>query len=164
MKIGQLKGVGPKKEKILKEMDLHYIDDLLYFFPRKYVDKTKIADLKFHKSGTDGVVSGTIIDIKVKKNYGKKDIMTIKVESQGFIGEILFFNAHYLKNKIKFQKEYFFYGKIEIKGKIFKMIHPEIEESEKKDFLIIEPIYTLPIGLGQKNIRNFIKQSLIFRI
>jgi ATP-dependent DNA helicase RecG len=164
LKIAQLKGVGPKKEKILKEMDLHYIDDLLYFFPRKYIDKTKIADLKFHKSGNDGVVSGTIIDIKVKKNYGKKDIMTIKVESQGFIGEILFFNAHYLKNKIKFQKEYFFYGKIEIKGKLFKMIHPEIEESEKKDFLIIEPVYSLPMGLGQKNIRDFIKQSLVFRI
>ncbi|MBN2260981.1 MAG: ATP-dependent DNA helicase RecG [Clostridiales bacterium] len=164
MKVKQLKGVGPKKEKLLSEMELLETDDLLYYFPTKYIDKSVLYNLAQLKSGDSAVIKGTVVDLKVRKNYGKKDMLVLKVESDGFIGEAIFFQADYLKNKFKFQHEYYIFGKIDISGKTFKVIHPEMVESVQENFLGIEPVYKIPGELSQKNMRDFIRQSLSFEI
>lgn len=160
MKINKIKGIGPKKEKILNEMGISEDIDLLYYFPRKYLDKSKILQIDKIRGFEIGTIICTIINIKTKKSFNGKELLTINVESQGNIGEIIFFNASYLKDYLKFQKDYFFYGRVEKSGKYFKMVHPEFASTEKKDFLSVEPSYPLSFGISQKDIRKFVKSLL----
>ena len=39
--ITYLKGVGPNRGAKLKKLGIEIIDDLLYHFPRRYIDRTK---------------------------------------------------------------------------------------------------------------------------
>jgi len=160
MKINKIKGIGPKKEKILNEMGIFEDVDLLYYFPRKYLDKSKILQIDKIRGFEIGTIICTIINIKTRKSFNGKELLTIDVESQGNIGEIIFFNASYFKDQLKFQKDYFFYGKVEKSGKYFKMVHPEFASTGKKDFLSVEPSYPLSFGISQKDIRKFVKSLL----
>ena len=37
--ITDLRGVGPKKAAALKKLNIHTLEDLLFFFPRDYEDR-----------------------------------------------------------------------------------------------------------------------------
>ena len=39
--VANLKGVGKKRVEMLKKLNIETVEDLLYFFPRKYEDRRK---------------------------------------------------------------------------------------------------------------------------
>ena len=160
MKISQIKGIGPKKEKLFKLIGVETSNDLLHIFPKRYIDKSHLSVINEIVNNSAAVIRGTIIDLKEKRNFNKKDMIQIKIESDGYIGDVIFFNAHYMKNNFKFQKDYYFYGKIEKRGMTFKMVHPEFSPIEDENFLSIEPSYSLPDGISQRNMRQYVSQQL----
>ena len=40
--IQYIKGVGPRRAQVLESLNIYTIKDLLYYFPRKYLDRTSI--------------------------------------------------------------------------------------------------------------------------
>ena len=40
--ISKVKGIGPKKTELLGKLKITTVEDLLYFFPRRYEDRTKV--------------------------------------------------------------------------------------------------------------------------
>ncbi|MCM8810747.1 MAG: hypothetical protein NC917_03765, partial [Candidatus Omnitrophica bacterium] len=47
--LNQIKGIGREREKILKKLGIEKVEDILFYFPRKYLNLkkiTKICDLK----------------------------------------------------------------------------------------------------------------------
>ena len=61
-----LKGVGPRRANILKQNNIYTIDDLLRYYPRKYLDRTNIKYIREVKIGEEAVVIGKI------KSFGMK--------------------------------------------------------------------------------------------
>ena len=43
--IQYIKGVGPKRANVLESLNIFTIKDLLYYFPRKYVDRTSLSTI-----------------------------------------------------------------------------------------------------------------------
>ncbi|MBR2644464.1 MAG: hypothetical protein IKD54_04155 [Clostridia bacterium] len=55
MQLSDLKGIGPKRIELLKQLNIESTDDLLRFYPREYLDDThcqKISELKEGQKAT----------------------------------------------------------------------------------------------------------------
>ena len=68
-----IKGVGPKRAHALKKLDIETAGDLLYHFPRRYLDRSTVANIADLKRGQQVTVVGKI----ESKNY-------IKTQRGGF--------------------------------------------------------------------------------
>ena len=68
-----LKGVGPKVAYLLNKLGVYSVSDLLYYFPRKYVDystRTRIKDLEIGETTTIFGVIKNVEAFNTKNNLG----------------------------------------------------------------------------------------------
>ncbi|MBT3449850.1 MAG: ATP-dependent DNA helicase RecG [Bacteroidetes Order II. Incertae sedis bacterium] len=57
-----LKGVGPRRSDVLKQAGVTSVNDLLSYYPRRYLDRTSVVRIAEMKSGSDPVtVVGTVV-------------------------------------------------------------------------------------------------------
>ena len=157
-----LKGIGPKKAERLAAYGIFTVEDLLRCFPKKYQDRrtaTRISDLK---PGDTVLIRCRIASGSYSGyRYKKRAPLTLKVSDDTGTTEIVFFNGSYLKNVFKTGQEYFFYGKVtENRGRL-QMAHPEFINAEAgAEMTGIIPVYPLPEGFSQNEIRKMIRQAL----
>ena len=65
--IQYLKGVGPKRGRVLKSFGIETIKDLIRNFPRKYLDRTNVKPINEIKINEKVVIIGTIISFGIKR-------------------------------------------------------------------------------------------------
>ncbi len=64
MKISKLKGISSNKLSALAKEGIHYAQDLLFFFPRRYLDRTNVQKIgQLQGIGEEVTVVGTISQI-----------------------------------------------------------------------------------------------------
>ena len=158
--INQIKGIGKQKQNCFKKMGIEKVEDLLFYFPRKYINLREIKKISNLKEGEKVTVKGSIIAREEKKGYGKVNYLKVAVSDGTGILYIIFFNQIYLKNVFQIGKTFIFYGKVEFFNKEMEMINPFYEEYEGKKIDWILPVYPLTKGLSQKIIRKTVKHVL----
>jgi len=139
--------VGPKRAELLETIGVKSVGDLLYYFPRRYLDRSVITPIYQIKVNENTTVVGTVSAIqRIRGGRGKsRFIMTVSDET-GSIQCIWFRGFHYIQKQFKkgdvvafSQKVTFYHG--------FQMIHPDYDLLNKEgegDFLhtgTIIPIY-----------------------
>ncbi len=127
--ITYLKGVGPKKAEILKnEAQIETIADLLYYFPFKYVDRSKFHTIREIQGNEQYIqIIGEFISFYREGAADKERLIGIFKDQTGQIEILWFKGLKYFERNIKPNKKYLLFGKPSIfKGKI-SIIHPEIE-------------------------------------
>ncbi|MBN1398999.1 MAG: ATP-dependent DNA helicase RecG [Bacteroidetes bacterium] len=99
-----IKGVGPKRAEALSDLGITSIKDLLYYFPRGYLDRSqvvRIADLRKHvENGRPVTVFAEVFRQEARRTKrGNKLIflLTVKDES-GFLTCVWFEGFQWLKN------------------------------------------------------------------
>ena len=161
-KVSSIKGVGDKRAKLLKNLKIDTIDDLLHLFPRKYEDRREVITIMEAQPGKDVLVHGRVISKRMGGNpYNKKTPLKVNVHEESANLEVLFFNGKYLSNYFSIGCEYTFYGKINISSGKRQMAHPEFHKmGEAEDVRGIFPVYPLTDGLTQAAIRKLQKTVL----
>ncbi|MFZ2357368.1 MAG: hypothetical protein WAW67_06090, partial [Candidatus Omnitrophota bacterium] len=56
-----LKGIGPKRAKEFKKIGIESIDDFLYYFPRRYEDRTNFVDILELKEGVTQTIKAQVL-------------------------------------------------------------------------------------------------------
>jgi ATP-dependent DNA helicase RecG len=128
--IEYLKGVGPKKGTILrKELEIFTYNDLLYYFPFRYVDRTVINKVKDIPQ-IEGYVQlkGKITSFKETGKGRGKRLTAIFRDDSGAIELIWFTGASWLIKTLKLNTPYKLYGKAKQFGLKWNISHPELEE------------------------------------
>ena len=120
-------GLGSKRTTALKESGIETVGDLLYHFPRRYVDRSiivPIAELSDYVD-TSCAVIGTITKTKVER--GRKPRLRIQVSDETGTFEALWFHGiPFLRKMLLKGKMLLLYGKIR-KFTTFQMSHPLVE-------------------------------------
>ena len=156
-----LKGVGPQKSSVLKNLGFFYVKDLILNLPIHYIDRRKIIPLNQIKSGE--LLSQIVkIDAIFFKTRGKKSIEILCSNQTGSI-TLIFFNIYK-----RFLDSWKVGDKVAISGKAkwhygeMQMIHPDImvQYSRASEVFIIEPVYSASIRMSSKIIRSIIKTIL----
>ncbi len=163
--VDKIKGVGYRRKKIFLKAGIKTLKDLLYFRPRKYIDRRLIKKIKDIKEGEEVVVMGKIFTRGERKTRDKKLFIVIIRDDTGFM-ELVFVNTPYMKDYFPLDKEIIVSGKVKRFGFIYQIFHPEFEILDKKRSDLIHagkivPIYS-SIGKELKSqiLRKIIHEAL----
>lgn len=127
--IKYLPGVGPKKAEILnKEIDVFSVEDLLHYYPYKYIDKSRI----YYIHEIDGnmpyiQLKGRITAFETMGEGRNKRLVAHFTDGTGFIDLVWFQGARYIADKYKVNLTYLVFGKPTAFGNKFNIAHPDIE-------------------------------------
>jgi ATP-dependent DNA helicase RecG len=162
-----LHGIGPSRAKILAAAGIATVEDLLYYFPRRYQDRTtftRIADLK---EGQVYTVQAQVLAKGERSSFYRRSFHIIQAEVQDASGRLscVWFNQPYLKDYVTPGARLILYGKVERYGKALQMSAPEFELLSDEDSDSLErgkivPVYTVPPGMSQRALRKLIRETL----
>jgi len=166
--ITYLKGVGPKRAEVLKkELSIVTFEDMLNYFPFRYVDKSKFYKVKDVTSDTTWFqLKGRVTDLVPVGDKRTKYITANFTDDTGTIGLVWFRGLQWVKNRFEPGKEYVIFGKPSIFKNRFNFVHPEIEDVVDSQPAImgnrLEGIYRTTeklknIGLGSRAFSKVMK-------
>ena len=158
--IEYLKGVGPQRGELLrKELGIHRYEDLINFFPNRYIDRTRYFKInELQKNDTEVQIIGKIINVKtVEFGKAKKRLVATFVDETGQI-ELTWFQGHkWIRESLKINIPYVIFGKTNNFNGQFSMAHPEMElysEHEKSLRSAMQPVYPSTETLTNRGISN----------
>lgn len=189
-----LKGVGPKRAEILMKEGFYNCKDLLNYFPRSYIDRSRVDSLKalsiklIKDKNYDEIdindfnlkseitVLARISDMQVKE-FGKRGFLKIIIrDDTGGRASIMFWNYYdYYKKLYKVGDLISVSGKVEIDT--FNQItfnQPELQkfddDSDEEDFKgSIIPVYRITDkmkrgGINNRNFRTIVNNALLIEL
>lgn len=137
-----LPSIGPERAKILAtEHNIVTVEDLLNYYPYKYVDRSKIWKIK-DLSGVDEYVQirGQFTYLTIETTSKRRLLRATFEDDTGSIGCVWFDGIKYIAPKIKLYKEYVIYGKTGEYKNSFNIEHPKIYELSQFEANIVNPI------------------------
>ncbi|MFZ4679055.1 MAG: ATP-dependent DNA helicase RecG, partial [Flavobacterium sp.] len=165
--IEYLKGVGPQRGELLrKELNIHRYEDLVNFYPNRYIDRTRYYKInELQKNDSEVQIIGKIIHIKtVEFGKAKKRLVATFVDETGEL-ELVWFQGHkWIRDSLKLNVPYVIFGKVTSFGNIFNMAHPEMEllaEHEQSLRSAMQPIYPSTETLTNRGISNRVVNKMM---
>ena len=168
IKLDSLKGFGEKRYSSLKKSNLSSVADLLRFFPKKHIDRSKIKKIvEIDESDIDKEVTmiGSILKVSVFTTRSRLRITTLSISDSSGNVKAKWFGPQYIESRFKEGDDVALSGKPDIKktGSIeFK--NPTIEKfadiEELNETGSLIPIYPKVDGISSAVIRKALKEVL----
>ncbi|MCB1176458.1 MAG: ATP-dependent DNA helicase RecG, partial [Leptospiraceae bacterium] len=163
-----LKGIGEKKATVLQKSGFVNLQDLLYYLPRRYLDRNFTKDI-FLKPGEIVTLVAEVVDSYLAHGKKSRLITTIKTERGEKISLVYFKGLQYFKNFLKPKMSIVVSGKLEFfRG--LQIIHPEVEilsGGEDADLMHlgrIIPLYPSSESLKEEGLDSRGFRRLIFQV
>ena len=155
-----LKGVGETRAKHLEKLGIFSIGALLRYYPKRYEDWnniTKISEAPLNETVClKGMIIERVTDVTIK---GGKTLTKTTISDLNGTLPLVFFNNKYVKNSLKENEEYLFFGKVTLdKYGSRTMLSPKFELAGEKQRL--RPIYKANSNLTSKNIEKIVETAL----
>lgn len=159
-----LRGVGPKRALVFQKLGIHTLRDILYFFPRRYEDRSHFITLDKIPLRDYVTCRGEVLDVKFKPIRGMPILEVLMGDASGTLRAV-WFNQPYLRKQFEVGQQVIFYGKVEPYKDDLQMSNPDfeiMENSEEESIHMgrITPIYPLTKGLFQRSLRGILKEAL----
>ena len=167
-----INGLGPAREKVLNDKGLFTLNDFLYYFPRKHLDRTSINSINELSKGDSGTIIASVQTFGEKPIRKGKIFQVIVSDGTGILTLSWFNGGRYIKKMMKIGLRLVIFGKVEWYNG-FVITHPEFEildEGENNVFSSgMMPIYPMTkefasIGLEQRRLRKIIQTILDSKI
>ena len=154
--VSSIPKIGPKYKVLLKKLEIQTIGDLLYHFPFRYEDFTKLVKIKDVQVTNENItIQGILGGIENIFTRNRKRITkAVLVDETGSI-DVIWFNSHFLKNTLEQNRTYNLSGKVGSFNSKKALIAPEYErvgESALNTGRLV-PIYPETSGLSSKWLR-----------
>ena len=156
--IEYLKGVGPLRADVLKkEAQIFTFNDLLNYFPFRYIDKSKIYKINEIKSDTVFMqVKGTVSNFREAGDKRAKRLTAQLSDDSGSIELVWFKGLNWIKKFILPGKEYLVFGKPSYFKNKLNIVHPEmvslLEASDSENTMKFQPVYSSSEKLDAKGL------------
>lgn len=130
--IKYLQGVGPKRAELLdKELGIKTINDLLTYYPYKYVDRSRVYKINEIDGNMPYVqLCGQILSFDNVVGEGRnKRLVAHFSDGSGIIDLVWFQGIKYATSNYKVRTPYLIFGKPTVFNGRINIAHPEIEEA-----------------------------------
>jgi ATP-dependent DNA helicase RecG len=159
----QLAGVGSQIAKRLEKINIVTVQDLLFYLPAYYQDRSYVTPLNNLIVDMQVLVEGEIADVQIMRTPRSNLICRISDKN----GELFIRFLHFYREQQKVFKigaKIRCYGVVRFNRLGFEMIHPEYQITTANKFAPIEktltPTYPTTEGLSQNILRKIIMQAL----
>ncbi|HIA80242.1 MAG TPA: ATP-dependent DNA helicase RecG [Candidatus Marinimicrobia bacterium] len=163
-----LSGVGSRRAEILVAHQIVYIRDLLYYFPRRHLDRTTVTPIRKLVRDESHSIIGQVETFGEKSTRRGKIFQVIISDGTGLLILTWFNGIRYVKHLFKIGDRLAVHGKIEWYNG-FSIIHPEFDKLEENDDLLstgsVIPLYPLThelrsAGIEQRVFRKMMREVL----
>lgn len=168
--IEYLKGVGPQRGELLrKEVGIHKYEDLLNFYPNRYIDRTRYYKInELNNNVAEVQIIGKIINIKtVEFGKAKKRLVAVFVDETGQM-ELTWFQGHkWIRDTLKLNTPYVIFGKVTSFNGQYNMAHPEMEllnEHEQSLRSAMQPVYPSTETLTNRGVSNRVVNKMMQQV
>lgn len=130
-----LPGVGPKKAEILrKEAGISSYEDLLFYFPYKYIDRSRFYKVSEITGNMPYIqLKGRILYYDTVGEGRTRRLVAKFSDGTGTIDLVWFKGLNYVTDKYKTGTEYIVFGKPTEFGHIYDIPHPDIDPIDQAD-------------------------------
>ena len=143
--IKYLSGVGPQRASVLnKELNIYSLHDLLYYFPYKYVDRSRI----YYIHEIDGTMpyiqlKGEILGFETIGEGRQRRLIAHFSDGTGIVDLVWFQGIKILVGKYKVHQEYIVFGKPSVFNGRINIAHPDIDNASelKLSTMGLQPYY-----------------------
>ena len=163
--IKYLQGVGPQRATLLnKELDIHSLHDLLYYFPYKYVDRSRL----YYIHEIDGnmpyiQLKGQILSFETIGEGRQRRLLAHFSDGTGVVDLVWFQGIKYLMGKYKAHEEYIVFGKPTIFNGRINIAHPDIDPA--KDLTLsamgLQPYYNTTEKMKRAGLNSHALEKLM---
>ena len=131
--IKYLQGVGPQRATMLnKELNIYSLRDLLYYFPYKYVDRSRL----YYIHEIDGnmpyiQLKGQILSFETIGEGRQRRLVAHFSDGTGVVDLVWFQGIKYLMGRYKAHEDYIVFGKPTVFNGRINVAHPDIDPAKE---------------------------------
>jgi len=172
-----LKGVGPKRAAAFEKAGIKNYEHLLNYFPRRYLDRTKIKSIGALNEGETTTIVGEVRQIRFEgASWKNKRFIASLYDKTGRIDLVWFQGANYLSKILREGDALAVHGKIGFFNGTPQLMHPDFdklsgserggEEDLKNDFELfntekIVPLYSIPDALKRGGVNSRVMRRVM---
>lgn len=159
-----LPGVGPQRAKLLgEELQIHTLRDLLYTFPYKHIDRSRLyyiheltADMPYVQ------IRGQILSFETEGEGRKRRLIAHFTDGRSIVDLIWFNGIKYVTSAYKTRTDYIVFGKPGMFNGRINIAHPDVEaaDSLRLNTMGLQPYYHTTekmkrAGLNSRSLEHF---------
>jgi len=122
--VSEIRGVGRTFLHYLEGLGINTIEDLLYHFPRRYLDRRKLSRIGDVKIGAEATVIGTVRSADVNRISRNRTITSVSIYDGSAYLYGTWFNQPYHLDRLQPGTEVVFSGKVQYRLGRLQMINP----------------------------------------
>ena len=164
--LSYLQGVGQAKlDALHRYLNLKTVEDLLNFFPNRYIDRTKFYKIGgLQKINTEVQIIGKITSLqKIQQKNGSR-LAAVFADETGQMQLMWFRASAWFIGNLKINTPYVIFGKVNFFRGIFMMAHPQMQllsQYQKDIKAVMEAVYPSGEKLTKKRITNTFIRDLL---
>ena len=167
--VDKLANVGPKRATALDNAGIHTLGDMLYYFPRRYLDRSTVAKVSQLKQDQEVTVVAQVVRMGVKKGRRNRFVLVCS-DGESLISCVWFSKLAYWQRIFKVGEWLALSGKASQFGG-WQITHPDFDrlgddaDGEFVNTGKIIPLYSsnealTKVGLDSRGIRRIVRQIL----
>ncbi len=167
IEVGRLHGISERRTKALGELGIDNILDLLTTYPRRYIDRTRQADVSDLVVGDEAAVLAAVQSVHSRRTRQGRAMVELTVTDDTGRLNIVFFNQPWRAKQMEAGTEAIFFGKVtEYRGRR-QMANPVVDvgagATPGRRTLRILPVYpaSAKAGLTSWEIGAFVEEALV---
>ena len=154
--IEKVKGVGAKRASALKDVEILTLGDLLYYLPRRYLDRTQILPMVRVPIGQEVTLIGEVRQTRFIPGSRPRFVMVVADETDD-ITCTFFQGGRYLQRNFAVGDELAISGKVDLFQGRRQIVHPEYEFIRGEERLhtgVVVPLYTTSADMKERGLRS----------
>ena len=160
-----LPGVGPQRAAILnKELNIYSLRDLLYYFPYKYVDRSRL----YYIHEIDGnmpyiQLRGRILSFEMFGEGRQRRLVGHFSDGTGVVDLVWFQGLKYVTGKYKANEEYIVFGKPTVFNGRINVAHPDIDPAQELTLstMGLQPYYNTTEKMKRTSLNSHALEKLM---
>ena len=159
-----LPGIGPKRaETLQKELGLSTWGDLLYYFPYKHIDRSRLYRTSELTSDMPFVqVRGQFVSFEQMGEGRKKRLVGHFTDGYGWVDCVWFNSQQYILKSVRLHQDYILFGRPSVFNGRINLNHPDIDSPDTLMLskMSMQPYYQTTekmkkVGLNSRTLEKF---------
>ena len=163
--IKYLQGVGPQRATMLnKELNIFSLHDLLYYFPYKYVDRSRLYLIREINGNMPYIqLKGQILSFETIGEGRQKRLVAHFSDGTGVADLVWFQGIKYLVGKYKAHEEYIVFGKPTVFNGRINIAHPDIDQAKVLELstMGLQPYYNTTEKMKRSGLNSHALEKLM---
>jgi ATP-dependent DNA helicase RecG len=159
-----IQGVGQKHAETLAHLGLNSLEDLLFYFPRRYDDYSELKPISRLFFGEDVTIIGTIKNVQQRMSRSSRSMVEASISDGSGEIRLTWFNQPWVAARLQPGAQIVLSGRVEQYLGRLMINNPEWEPIDQEQLHTnrIVPVYPLTASITQRWLRRIMFQTISY--